>query len=372
MAASREKKPKKKSSSRKRRTSKRVQEERADAFRRGVNAVLTTVLVLVVLAGAFYVWTFLGRPGWPVRPGGGQTVCVEVWFYDNAVTYLVPVHRRVTLAPGDSPTVRAVQEFAEGPHDSYLARVYPDDIPAPQVRLSGDVAFVDLPAEIVEHFGGYTRERALLDALTLTAAAAGECTSVRILIAGEAVEATPEGLDLSEPLEPPEFINHVSDSSLEGDSKYVTCYFLDSSGRYLIPLSIEVTADVEEGRESIERLLRNPPQLAYPPPLPVCPDGYTLEKLMIENGTASIDLSVPDVQAAFMDSDAELFRCAAFQTLKRCCDITDVALLLNGREIESYSRFGALGPVACTECWNLERQPVDIQNEGTSPAGEQA
>jgi hypothetical protein len=347
------------------RTPKKVREARADAFRRGVNSVIAILITLVVLFGAFEVWMFLGRPGWPVTPRGERYTCLELWFHDNSVTYLVPVHRNVTLAPGDCKTVRAVQEFADGPRDPYLARIYPDDVPLPTVTKDGRTAVVDLPREILSHLGGTMRERALLDALTLTVASAGECDNVRVMIGGEAAEATPEGYDLTEPLSPPTVINHVPDSSLSGDSKWVTVYYLDSSGRYLLPLSLEVPADSVDGNIAVERLLENPPQLSYPPPLPVAPAGYMLERITIENGTGTVELAVPNIQSNMSEQEVDTFRRAVYLTLKKCCSINNVVLKLNGIELESYSRFSDLPDLNNAACWNIERSPDD-----TMPAGQ--
>ena len=153
--------------------------QKADSFRRGVNTFLGTVLVLMILAGAGWMWVFLGKPGWPERVPEDRSACVELYFYDSAIVYLVPVHRRVDLAPNDSLTARAVHEFAVGPRDPSLARVYPANIPVPSVRLTYGTAVVDLPREILGHMGGASREAGLLDALTMTVAAAGECGKCR-------------------------------------------------------------------------------------------------------------------------------------------------------------------------------------------------
>jgi len=370
LAAQRGKKSTKKTADKKARTSRRVQAERADAFRRGVNAVVAIVIVLFILFGALEIWLFLGKPGWPIKPRIDRTICLELYFHDNSVTYLVPVHRRVTLAPNDDITIRAVQEFAKGPEDPYLAGVYPDGIPLPAVQIDGRVAMVDLPAEVTSHLGGTARERDLLDALTLTVAAAGECDSVRILVGGEAVEATSEGYDLTAPLEPPAKFNFVPDSALMGESKWVTAYFLDSSGRYLLPLSLEVAIDAEDANEAVERLLRLPPQLAYPPPMPVAPEGYSLERLIIENGAATVDVGVQEVQTAFPDQTVAIFRRAVYLTLKDCCGVSDVKLELNGRDLGSYGRFGDQPPES-EECWNLERSPEEAypQEPGSVEVG---
>ena len=352
-------------STKKSRTPKKVREARADAFRRGVNSVIAVLITLVVLFGAFEVWMFLGRPGWPSGPGGERYTCLELWFHDNSVTYLVPVHRNVTLAPGDSVTVRAVEEFADGPHDPYLARIYPDEVPPPTVTKDGRTAIVDLPSDILGHLGGTARERAFLDALTLTVASAGECDNVRIMVGGEAAEATPEGYDLTEPLPPPQVINHVPDSSLTGDSKWVTVYYLDSSDRYLLPLSLEVSEDAIDGNVAVERLLENPPQLSYPPPLPVAPSGYMLERITIENGTGTVELAVPNIQSTMSEQEVDTFRRAVFLTLKKSCSINDVVLKLNGIELESYSRFSDLPDLNNASCWNIERSPDD-----SIPAGQ--
>jgi len=331
-----------------------VKEERANAFRRGVNTVLVIVLVFLVLFGFYLTWDLLGRPGWPSQVPSDRNVCLEVYFYDTSVLYLVPVHRQVLLARNETRTSRAIREFADGPRDPHLGRVYPVNIPPPSVTIRGDMAIVDLPEEIMSHLGGTSKEKALLDAITLTVDAAGECVSTRILMNGQSVETTPEGYILSEPLTPPEFFNHVPDSSLRGESKWVMVYYRDSTGRYLLPLSIEVDSGIESANEAVRRTLEYPPQLAYPPPSRICEPGYSLERLVIENSTAAVEVSVPDSQTAFLNSDINLFRLALFLTLEKCCGIHEIDLRINGRSITSYARFSGLPPVSESECWNLE------------------
>ncbi len=361
VASQRGKKKNSSSKSKSKNVTKRVREERADAFRRGVNTVLVLVFIGLFAYGGYSIWNFLGRPGLPEKPGMDNNARVKLYFYDNAVTYLVPVNRYITLEPGETITARAIKEFSIGPNDSYLARVYPANIPIPGVLVNGEVAIVDLPLEITAHLGGTMREKDLLNALSLTVEAAGECESVRILIAGEPQDATPEGYDLTEPLKPPEYFNHVPDFGLQGDSKWITTWFLDSSARYLVPLAIEVPAQVEDASAAIERLLKDPPQLSYPPPSRVSPSGYSLERLIVESDVATVDISVPDSRTAFADHDVNLFRRAVYLTLKACCGITDIRIKINGRDLVDYSRFGILLPVANEDSWNVESQ-VPVQD----------
>ena len=354
-----------------RKVSKRDLDARAAAFRRGANTVIVLIIIALIAWGGYTIWTFFGRPGIPEPPPIQRTACVELYFYDNAVTFLVPVHRNITLEPGENLTNRAVYEWAIGPDDPYLARVYPANIPVPRVTSSGDIAIVDFPEQIVAHLGGTKRETDLLDALTLTVAAVGECNSVRITIDGAPQEVTPEGFDLTEPLKPPEYINRVSDSGIQGESKWVPSWFLDSSGRYLIPLAIETPVDAEEARIGVERLLDDPPQLTYPPPNPIVPHGYRLERLVVENGIGNVDLTVPSAESAFMNYDVNTFRRAVYLTLKACCDVSDINIMLNGREIGDYVRFGNLPPVANDDCWNIENTtPIPEPDSGQSGEGD--
>ncbi len=363
-AARNNKNTKNRKKDRKKSQAKQIRDERADAFKRGVNAVLILILIALFVVGIYQMWVYLGRPGFTPQPRQDTTECLEIYFYDSAVTYLVPVHRRVTLSRNDSRTVRAIEEFAIGPHDPSLSRVWPADIPAPEIMVRGSEAIIDFPEELWSNPGGTARERALLDAITLTVEAAGECTSTRILLAGQTIDATPEGFDLSEPLTPPEFINLVPDTSLKGESKWIPVYFLDSTGTYLIPLSLEVSRDIDAAHEAVRRMLSNPPQLAYPPPLAICRSGYTLDRLAIENGTASIELNVTDIRTAFVDHDIDIFRAAMYLTMSKCCDVKNIELKLNGRDIESYSRFSSLPTEPCSDCWNAERA-VNIDSTPT-------
>jgi hypothetical protein len=341
---------------------------RALAFRRGATTVIVLVILALISYGGYSIWNFFGRPGIPILPVTERTVCVELYFYDNAVAFLVPVHRNITLEPGENLTDRAVKEWATGPDDPYLARIYPANIPVPGVTESGDIAIVDFPPEITGHMGGTKRETDLLDALTLTVAAAGECGSVRITIDGAPQDVTPEGIDLTEPLKPPQYINRVSDSGIEGESKWVPSWFLDSSGRYLLPISIETPIDAEEASVAIEKLLGDPPRLTYPPPNPIAPNGYHLERLVVENGIGNVDITVPSAETAFMNYDINTFRRAVYLTLKACCGVTDINIKLNGRELTDYLRFGNLAPVANETCWNLENtmQIPDTASNSTS------
>ncbi len=361
LAAARKKKTGKKSSGKKKKSAKRTtpkkiaEKQRAEAYQRGVNAIINVLLFVLILGAGVWTWFFLGKPGWPVKPVEDRSACLELYFYDSAVIYLVPVHRRVIIAPSDSFTRCAVREFAIGPNDSELARVYPANIPIPGVRVEGDTAIVDLPEEILGHLGGTSKERALLDALTLTVAAAGECNNVRILIAGEQYEATGEGYPLDELLEPPEFINHVPDSSIEGESQWVTAWFLrDMMGKYLFPLTLEIPADQPAAEAAVKALLDTPPRAVDPPPLRIAPPGHNLERLTIENSIAHVDIGVPNPQTSFLNYDINLFRRALYLTLKKCCDVIDVEISLNGRPIKSYGRFEYLPPLSDDNCWNLE------------------
>jgi hypothetical protein len=345
--------------------------QRIDAARRGVNTFLLVVLILVILSGAGWMWVFLGKPGWPKGPQQDRSVCLELYFYDSAVAFLVPVHRRVVLAPNDSKTARAVREFATGPRDPSLARVYPANIPVPTVTVDGKTAVVDLPAEIVGHLGGASREGAFLDALTLTVTAAGECDGVRLLVAGEQLEATGEGYIIENPLKPPEKINMASNSSLTGETQWVTVYYLrDLDHRYLFPLTIEVPAGTPPAEDAVKALLDAPPHVVDPPPIRVAPSGYLLEKLVIENSVARVDLGVPNTDTAFPsyeNYDINTFRRALYLTLKRCCGIEDIELSFNGRPVSSYERFGTLEPLSTNQCWNPEYEPPS----GTIPGDSQ-
>ena len=350
--------------SQKKTTAKRVREERADAFRRGVNSILLVILILIVLFGLYEGWVFLGRPGWPERPSAERAACVELYFHDSAVAYLVPVHRRVMLARNDSLTARAVQEFATGPRDPMLARVYPANIPVPAIKLEKDVAVIDLPEEILDNWSGEDRQQALLNALCMTVVAAGDASKVRILVAGEALQAASEGFALDKPLSAPDFVNLVPDRSLEGEPDWVTAFFLDSTGRYLMPLALQVAPGGHEAEKAIEAVLGAPPSEVDPGPLPVAPEGYRLDRLIIENGLATVDIRVPDTQTAFLGYDINLFRRAVYLTLKKCCQVSDIAVELNGRPIESYGRFGNLVALESIECWNLEAEGSRFEENG--------
>jgi len=333
--------------------------KKVEAVGRGLNTFLLTLLILVIVAGAGWMWVFLGKPGLPTQPQQDRSACLELYFYDSAVSYLVPVHRRVVLAPNDKKTERAIREFAIGPHDPSLARVYPANIPVPSVTIEGRTAVVDLPSEILRHMGGTAREGALLDAITLTAVAAGECRNVRLLVGGEIMETTVEGYIIDNPLEPPDAINKVPNFSLDSDSQWVTVYFLrDSDRKYLFPLTLEVMAGTPPVEEAVKALLNSPPRIVDPPPLRVCPTGYSLERLAIENSIAHVDLGVPNTETAFFDYDINIFMRALYQTLRDNAEISGIDLSFNGRPVTSYGRFTRLEFPSQNDCWNAEYQPV--------------
>lgn len=355
---------KKKAAGKKNTGSKKVREEKDLGVKRAVNSVLIAILVFVILAASFEFWIFLGKPGWPGSQREDRSVCLELYFKDSSVMYFVPVHRRVTLAPEDSLTSRAVEEFALGPRDPLLARIYPSNIPVPAVTINGDIATVDLPREIRAHFGGTARESALVDGLTLTVAAAGECSKTMILIEGQVQETTPEGIMLNEPLEPPEFFNIVPDSWMSAEPVWVAAYFLDETGKYIIPLAVETDDSRSPAENAVHALLVGPPGRGVNGPQAICPGGYELTRLLIENGIATVEINVPNPQNAFINQDINIFRRALYLTLKKCCGINDIALRLNGRDLESYARFAGLTDVTDESCWNVE-----IFNESYTGSG---
>ena len=75
---------------------------------------------------------------------------------------------------------------------------------------------------------------------------------------------------------------------------------------------------------------------------------------------------MPDSATAFLNFDVNIFRRALYLTLHKCCDVTDVVLKINGRELESYTRFANLLPVASEECWNIERTTVEPEYVDTT------
>ncbi|HEX9744552.1 MAG TPA: GerMN domain-containing protein [bacterium] len=334
--------------------SKKAKETKRSPFLSATLGVLITVVVLLVLYGGYELWIFAGRPGIPGQQISDRTECVELWFYNASIAYLVPVSRNVTLARGDSLTVKAVGEWATGPDDTMLARVYPANIPVPVVRTSGRTAVIDLPAEIQSHLTGSTRTDHFFDALTLTVEAAGECSEVRITIGGEQIEATGDGYILNEPFKPPVHLNEVVNSGLESDFEWATVYFLDQTGSYLIPLSLQFESGLSLPEQAVSAILESPPREAVEGPMRVCPPGYGLEQLTIENGTAAANITVPNPQTAFMGPDITLFRRALYLTLHGCCGIEDVEVLLNGRNAESYARFGAFESLSDWDCINVE------------------
>ena len=132
-------------------------------------------------------------------------------------------------------------------------------------------------------------------------------------------------------------------------------FLIDSTGTYLLPLGLQISADSEPAEAAVQRMLDGAPRLAYPPPQSVTPPGCTLEKVSIENGIARIDIANNELATAFMNHDIGVFRQALYLTMKECCSVTDLVLELNGREARSYTQFCDLPESAAVETWNHER-----------------
>lgn len=354
---------------RKQKTAKRVREERADAFRRGINTVLVILIAIAVCFSIYEGWVLMVMPGLNARAAAEGPEYVTAYYYDNSVIYLVPVQRRVDRPSNMSLTALALKELANPPADPSLARIYPSLNP-PEVSIHGDEAVVDLPSGIWDHLTDPGRQRALLDAISLTVRDAGECSSMRILMGSQAIDSTPAGFKLSEPISPPAIINLVPDLALDGDSTWVTVWYRDSTDKYFIPLGLEVMSGADKAEESVRRILGDPPQLAYPPPVRVSPLGCSLEKVIIENGVATVDISVTDVMVSF-DSTALLkLRTALYLTLKDNCGVSNVRLKLNGKNMESYSRFADIPGEVSSNHWNLEKSMDDNSNSISSMGGQ--
>ncbi|MFH1676560.1 MAG: GerMN domain-containing protein [bacterium] len=356
------KSPKKKTGNRKSQKVKRAEAERITKLGAGFNFVFFIVVLLIFGSATYLIWDFLGRPGLPKISPKEKSVYVELYFMDNTVAWLVPVHRKATLAGSGSKTELAIREWAAGPRDPSLARVYPVNVEIPTVTRESDCAVINLPKEIVGHMGGTFKERAFLDAITLTAVSAGECSKVRLLLDGALMRTTPEGYEIDDPLLPPEYPNEVPGSSVDEESDWATVYYLDSTATYLVPISIRIPKDSNKWQHAAEALLDHPPAVVQPPPMPIAPTGYTLEKVVIESGTASVDIRVPDTQTAFLGYDFTLFKEAVWLTLKKCCDIKNLEIKLNGKPSESYGRFGDLPDPANNENWNIERRTDNVVN----------
>ena len=370
------KQPESKSSGKKKSTARRVKEVRLDAFRHGANTVLLSTILIVFVVFLGLAWRIFGIRLPAPRPAN-KTACLELYYYDQALAYLVPIHRRVTLAPADSRSERAVHEFASVPRDPSLARIYPANIQPPEVRVANGIATVDLPEEIRTYWqnSGKDREAQFLDALTLTVTSAGESSKVRYLIAGQPLETSPGGIALDKPIETPAHINEVPNPGLGDDAIWTTAYFLDSSGKYLFPLAIQIAANADPAMEAVKALLVSPPRAVDPPPRAVIEPGCSLDRLLIENGVAKVVLRVPDPQMIFLRDDINVFRRALFLTLKQCCNAQNVTIELNGRPLESYSRFGNLADLSQDNCSNLEPDyqpipPTGIQPSSSKPEGQ--
>lgn len=119
--------------------------------------------------------------------------------------FYVPVTR--VLPPVENSAVAAVEELLAGPRSgSGLFSEIPPSTELIGLNLEGELATVDLSGELLRFEGGRTGAVNTINQLLLTLARLDGIGSVQILVEGEKIKL-PEGLDLTEPLEPPQLYN---------------------------------------------------------------------------------------------------------------------------------------------------------------------
>jgi len=368
---SRKKSSKKKSDSKKSAAKKRVKQQKPSGFQRVVNFILATALVLMIAFGAYYLlsnWSL-----WHTRALADNRTCVTAWYLDNSVYYLVPINRMVSLQRDEVKTIRAVEELVKGPDDPDLARVYPADMPPPNVWIEAETVHVDIPGLVWDTLAEAGREVTLVDAVGLTVRDAGEYETIRYLVDSGRIESISDGRNLSRAVGPPEFVNKVPDDVLTEGAHWLSVWYLDSTGSYLLPFSFETTSDSFDGMEAVRLAMGLPPEVMHVANH-VAPEGYSLvdeQSVRIENGTARVFLQGLPIQSGFQNKTrVNIFRRALYLTLKDCCDVEDVVLVYNDRELETYTGYSDLIPVADGKYWS--REPEMSADEQTSPEEEEA
>ena len=121
-------------------------------------------------------------------------------------TLYVPVTR--ALQPVEEHRVAALKELLDGPRKgSGLFSDIPPGTELISLHLEEELAIIDLSAELLTYEGGRTGAENMLNQILLTLVRLEGIGKVQLLVEGEKV-TLPEGLDLSNPLEPPAACNY--------------------------------------------------------------------------------------------------------------------------------------------------------------------
>jgi spore germination protein GerM len=128
---------------------------------------------------------------------------VTIYFSDDSGA-LVPQRRSGPV--GTAPLDAAMGALAQGPSGAGLIPALPPGTTVRSTRVEGDVAVVDLSAELESGYppGGSAAELAVVAPIVRTASEAAGTARVRILVDGRAPAPAGAQLDLSAPLSPAE------------------------------------------------------------------------------------------------------------------------------------------------------------------------
>lgn len=125
------------------------------------------------------------------------------------------------------------------------------------VTVSDETVIVDFAANSIHGLeGGSLGESLLLQSLVLSLTEKEGVNEVLVLLDGDVAPAAFGHLDTSTPLRRPEFFN-LEESESEGSS-FVTLWFIDPQGMFLIPVTRHVSETKPDHRTVLLELLRGP------------------------------------------------------------------------------------------------------------------
>jgi hypothetical protein len=173
----------------------------------------TAVLVVAFLLGATVLGVLVGRryqqsmtpppPPPPVNQSLASKRIVALFFGTSAADGLVREGREIDACDDQTTCIQAVlQELQNGPVGDYEATL-PDSAPLPTVKVLGDMAVIDLSAELIAELpGGSAAELAtvysLVNSITVNFP---QLRRVQLLLAGQKATTLKGHVDITEPLE---------------------------------------------------------------------------------------------------------------------------------------------------------------------------
>ncbi len=136
---------------------------------------LLLVVTLVVVAIGY--WYMVGRP---------TVVNLTIYFGDENAEFLEPEVRSVSVPPGESLLVAAINELIKGPIEPNHAPTIPSGTRLLGIKVKDGIAWVDFSTEIkTNHWGGSAGELLTTFSLVNTLTEFPEVKAVQFLVAGE-------------------------------------------------------------------------------------------------------------------------------------------------------------------------------------------